>query len=341
MTERKLATVRKILDVIAIEGANSVCLYQVDGWQVVDTIGKYKTGDAVIYLELDSWVPHELAPYLSKGRTPKEYNGVQGERLRTVKLCGVLSQGLLIPIDIAIETMGCTSSLELGQDATEWLNIKLWEAPISTRLAGIAKGSFPRFIPKTNQERIQNLTRRISSFQGQEFEVTEKLEGSSCTFFFTDSKFGVCSRNLELCETEGNTFWQVARKLGIEKKMRAWGEFGLNIALQGELVGPGIQGNLYELTEHKFYLFDVFNITKQEYVPRDERMCIVENLQLDHVPVLDVVFFNKTIAQLVEATKGASALNFSKQREGLVYKHLSGSSSFKVINNDYLLNQKD
>lgn len=340
MSERKLATVRKISDVIPINEANSICIYQVDGWQVVDSIGKYKVSDCVVYLEVDSWVPHELAPFLSKGNPARNYNGVDGERLRTIRLKGALSQGLLIPIETCSDVSGCTSLLQIGADVSDLLNIQLWEPILPPQLAGIAKGNFPVFVPKTNQERIQNMSSKITSFKGQKFEITEKLEGSSCTFFFTDNRFGVCSRNLELCETDSNTFWQIARKLDIEKKMRAWGEFGLNVALQGELVGPGIQGNLYGLIEHKFYLFDVFNIVKQKYVPRDQRVCISESLQLEHVPVVDVINIGGTIDHYLEYAKGTSFLNSSKHREGLVFKQINGDFSFKVINNDYLLRQK-
>lgn len=136
--------------------------------------------------------------------------------------------------------------------------------------------------------------------------------------------------------------WQVVRKLNIEKKMRAWGAFGLNVALQGELVGPGIQGNIYGLAKHEFYLFDIFNITKQKYVPRDERLFISETLQLKHVPFIDMITLDgRAVGDCLEYAKGTSCLNLGKQREGLVFKQVNGQFSFKVINNDYLLKQKD
>lgn len=96
---RKLATVRKIVEVKLIEGADFIIAYRVDNWWVVDTVGKYVVGDLVIYIEPDSWVPIDLAPFLSKGKEPREYNGVKGEKLRTIRLRGTWSQGILINLN--------------------------------------------------------------------------------------------------------------------------------------------------------------------------------------------------------------------------------------------------
>jgi RNA ligase (TIGR02306 family) len=95
---RKMATIRKIDDIRPIEGADAIECAVVGGWQVVVKKGEYNVGDLAVYLEIDSFVPHELAPFLSKGQEPREFNGVKGERLRTVKLRGVTSQGLLLPL---------------------------------------------------------------------------------------------------------------------------------------------------------------------------------------------------------------------------------------------------
>jgi RNA ligase (TIGR02306 family) len=96
---RKLATIRRIADIQPIEGADAIEVATVDGWKVVIKKNEFKVGDLAVYLEIDSWIPHELAPFLSKGQEPREYNGVKGERLRTIKLRGTTSQGLLLKIE--------------------------------------------------------------------------------------------------------------------------------------------------------------------------------------------------------------------------------------------------
>ena len=83
-TIRKLASVQRVLAIRDIEGADFICAYQINGWYVVDQKGKYNVGDFVVYVEVDSFVPNLVAPFLSKGKEPKLYNGVLGERLRTI-----------------------------------------------------------------------------------------------------------------------------------------------------------------------------------------------------------------------------------------------------------------
>ena len=96
---RKLATIRRIADIQPIEGADAIEVAVVDGWRVVVKKDEFTVGDLAMYLEIDSWVPHELAPFLSKGHEPREYNGVKGERLKTIRLRGTTSQGLLLKIE--------------------------------------------------------------------------------------------------------------------------------------------------------------------------------------------------------------------------------------------------
>jgi hypothetical protein len=110
------------------------------------------------------------------------------------------------------------------------------------------------------------------------FYVTEKLDGSSATFYINNDVFGVCSRNLDLEETEGNTFWKVARELDLENKMR---EFGGNFSLQGELLGEGVQGNPYKIKGHTVKFFNVFDIDMSEYLPLDKFKFIINHLGLE------------------------------------------------------------
>ncbi len=99
MTERKMATIRRIDGVKPIPDANAICAYQVGGWWVVDSIGKYQVGDLAVYCEVDSFIPTKIAPFLTKpDQYPKVFEGVQGERLRTIRLRKTLSQGLLLPL---------------------------------------------------------------------------------------------------------------------------------------------------------------------------------------------------------------------------------------------------
>jgi RNA ligase (TIGR02306 family) len=331
MNERKLASVRKIDNITTIENADAIMCAHIGGWKVVVKKGDFNIGDLVVYFEIDSWIPHELAPFLSKGKDPREFNGVKGERLRTIKLRGQLSQGLLLPLQ---------SEEREGTDLTDALNIQKWEMPMSAQLAGMAKGSFPSFIRKTDQERIQNLSNEFQEwkYKGLAFEVTEKCEGSSMTVYLNNGEFGVCSRNLDLKETEGNTFWQVAREVDLETKLR---DFGVNLALQGELIGPGIQGNIYNLAKPEFRLFDIFNIDTQEYATMSDRSRIASALRVKEAPFIEVVclFGFIDIDHMLCYAEDKSKL-YDTEREGIVLKCLEDPSiSFKAISNTYLMGE--
>lgn len=340
MSERKMATIRKIDEIRPIEGADAIEAAVVGGWVVVIKKGEFKAGDLAVYLEIDSWVPHAVAPFLSKGQEPREFNDVKGERLRTVKLRGQVSQGLLLPIETAFP--GSDRRFwwsQVNVDISERLGIQKWEAPIPAQLAGDVEGNFPSVIPKTDQERIQNLTEELKEWQSNSaftWEVTEKLDGSSMTVFVHGDREGVCSRNWALKETAGNTLWAVARREGLIEKIR---QTGRNLALQGELIGEGIQGNAYNVKGQDFRLFDIYDIDRGEYLGPLERRVFADTHGIKHVPVLATeMVIEEWVTGLLTMADGVSALNSKTNREGLVFKcNTFGGPSFKAISNRWLI----
>jgi RNA ligase (TIGR02306 family) len=227
----------------------------------------------------------------------------------------------------------------IGDDVTEALGIVKWEKPMNAQLAGMARGNFPSLIPKTDQERVQNLKKEIASATGMQFEVTEKLEGSSMTVYLNEGVFGVCSRNLDLKETEGNAFWETARENDIEARMRAVDEHW-SFAIQGELIGPGIQGNIYKLMKPEFYVFDVYNIQTGTYLNPEARRALIARMDLNHVPVLNPEYtLDQTVDEILTSAEGQS-FHAKTEREGIVFKQVDGGMTFKAISNKYLLGEK-
>lgn len=335
---RKMASIQQIADVIAITGADKICQYQIQGWRVVDSVGKYQVGDLVVFCEVDSWVPTDLAPFLSKGNTPREFNGVPGEKLRTIRLRKALSQGLILPMGVLPGGFE-TGDIVVGMDVSEVLGIQKWEVPEPTQLGGQTKGTFPSYIPKTDQERVQNLGSEIATWSQTEdlWEVSEKLEGSSMTAFFMGGEFGVCSRNQELKEDETNSFWCASRLYSLREKLTS---FGRNIAIQGELIGPGIQGNIYGLNSVDFYVYDIYDIQTGDYLNTEERLALSESLGLKHVPVVGLISIkNMTVQDIINSADGLSFLS-GVNREGIVFKRAQGGASFKAISNAYLEKQQ-
>lgn len=343
MSERKLATVRRIADIQPIPDADVIDVATVDGWKVVVKKGDFQVGDLAVYFEIDSWIPKAIAPFLNRGRT---YNGVEGERLRTIKLCKQISQGLLLPVS-AVATFDERDSnsyicdidyLVEGDDLTEYLQIQKYEKPIHGSLAGVVKGNFPSFLRKTDQERVQNLTKDIRRWEeeGARWEVTEKLDGSSMTVYRHNDVTGVCSRNYDLEETEGNAFWQAVRREDIDQRLPA------GFALQGELIGPGIQGNKYGLDATDFFVFDVWDINKSCYLTPDERRKFCKAFAFNHVPVLATgTTGTSDVNALIASADGQSLIGKKPPREGMVYKNMANDTSFKIISNRWLLKNEE
>jgi len=339
---RKLASIQKILDIQPITGADAIDVATINSWRVVVKKNEFKVGELVIYFEVDSWIPTVLAPFLTKGGAePREYDGVKGERLRTVKLRGQLSQGLVLPTSFV--TGEDTSAYELseGQDVTANLGVLKYEPPVPAELAGVVKGPWPSSIPKTDEERVQNLTNEWPALHKLRYEITEKLEGASMTVARVDREFLVCSRNLNLAETEGNTLWKLARRYEIESRLELASLD--NLAIQGECIGEGIEGNHYGIKGQDFYVYTIYDIVQGRYLNPNERNNICYGLGLKHVPVIahtanlyDTLGIS-TIDQLLLFADNKSALNPNKLREGIVLKQVDGQTHFKAVSNSYLL----
>jgi RNA ligase (TIGR02306 family) len=349
MAERALASVRVIDALEPIPNADAIEVATIDGWKVVVKKGEYRVGDKAVYLEIDSWVPFELAPFLVKNAAkPREYMGIQGERLKTIKLRGQISQGLLIDLKTAATYVGMRPGRNLMQkiatcfgikpklegDVTEKLGIIKWEPPLPAELAGKAKGNFPTHLwPKTDEERIQNCFKYLSRRDPEEtYEVTVKMDGSSCTLARFEGELRVCSRNLELKiddDNATNSFVAIAMRYGEQVPD--------GFAVQGELWGESIQDNLENVKGHHFSVFKVFDVANQKFLLPEERRAFCVEHGFEHVKVLETIAVApNSVADALAMAEGPSL--HAKIREGIVYKSNSDPNhSFKAISNSWLL----
>ena len=346
--DRKLATFRKIKEILPIEGADNICIAKIDGWQCVVKKGEYLAGKFVIYCEVDSFLP--IRPefeFLRKSCYKKMQDGTEGFRIRTIKLRNTLSQGIAFPT--SLYSMFSQTHEELGDeivgmDISDELGIVKYEPPIPAELSGVVKGIFPSFCPRSDEERIQNLPWIFEKYKGRIFYVTEKINGTSFSGFLNNGIFGVCGRNYEYEESATNTYWRVTRELKIEEKLK---KLNKDIAIQGELIGEGIQGNPYKIKGHTIKFFSAYDISERKYFNSNELIILLRELELDMVPVIASEFFlENTVEWLLEYANGMSKLNSSKKREGLVFRSIidekvneipTGHLSFKVISNEYIL----
>jgi len=329
---RKLASIRKIGNLQPIKDADRIELAIVDGWKVVVNKGDHNIGDLVVYFEIDSLLPiQEEFEFLRKSSYKMMSDGTEGFRLKTIRLRGQVSQGLVVPTTV----LPAGVPIIEGEDVTDILGVVKYEPPIPPELEGKVIGQFPSFIQKTDEERIQNFADEYSEMRKFRYFASEKLDGTSCTMFFNE-KFGICSRNLEFAEGEG-TQWRLASETGVMLKME---NLGRNIALQGEIIGEGIQKNKYKLIGQEFRLFNIFDIDNYEYLPKNEMLEIAEQFGLKIVPtVFESVELPETIDEILILAEGKSILNPQSEREGLVWVSVDSPKriSFKTISNRFLL----
>jgi len=350
---RRLATVQQIAELLPIEGADAIEVARINGWNVVVKKGDFKVDEMAVFCEVDSFLPIQPEyEFLRKSSYKKMSDGTEGFRLKTIRLRGQLSQGLLINYQTLISKLppnenGRVDLPDVGEDVTEIMGIVKYEPPIPACLAGQMKGNFPGFLNKTDEERVQNIPssmyERYKS-KGEKYYITEKLDGSSCSIYLRGNEFGVCSRNVNLLETEGNTFWKVARQYNIEEILREHSEYTgfQTFALQGEVIGEGIQGNPYNIKGHQFHIFNLFYSDLDYYANIDELIDFSKKYNLKVVPLLHKdINLPENGMECLKLAEGKSALNSNTEREGIVIRYFDRSVSFKAISNKFLLKKDD
>jgi len=357
---RQLATIRKIADIRPIEGADRIVVAQVDGWECVVQKDEFHPGDTVVYVEVDSIVPE--CPEFEFLR-PRKF------RVKTIKMRGQVSQGLVLPLSILPK-----GKYDVGMDVTDKLGIKKYDPQLQQEMAlaenktkqnkfvkfmmrfawyrrlfakSKRKGGFPEWIVKTDETRIQNMPILFDTEKGKgtQFSVTEKMDGQSVTYFLRrlskrKFEFGVCSRNIRLGNPDSSSYWTVALKYDIESVLKKLIGQHDSIVMQGEICGTGIQGNKYHVGGYELFVFNL--IFPDHKCTTAEIAELIAPHGLKTVPILEEgKVLPDSIAELVEYSKGNSIVRNAQKREGVVMRNVGRDISFKVINPDFLLAEKD
>ena len=351
--QRKLASVQLISKLEDIENADNIEMATVLGWHCVVRKGEFKVGDKVVYLEIDSIPPADNPDFdflkNSKGKI---------KPIKTRKIRGVFSQGLVMPLSI----LHYDGNVDVGTDVTEILGVKKKEDEIIEfyKASGtFRKDTFPCFIPKTDETRVQVLQKQLNVAQGKLFVATEKVDGTSFTAFIRDGKFGICSRNMEVKLDADSPYSAIAKKYHLEEKFMYLRDklIDFDFAIQGEIIGYNIQKNKYKVKEYECYLFNFFNIDRQKSIgfygddAEKEEFdnwtlgSIAHALDMYTVPIVDKNFImTNDIDKLVEYSIGKSVLNPEQEREGVVFRlkynremsHYGERISFKAISPIFL-----
>lgn len=231
-----------------------------------------------------------------------------------------------------------------------WMMRRSWGRKVMFFFFGKKKDNprgFPSFVSKTDEERVENQPWRIGD--GKTYIATEKLDGTSCTYALERKgrnkfEFYVCSRNVrqqdekQECYNDHNIYWDLAFKYNIEQHLKDF----LNqfpqikwVCIQGEGVGS-VQGNPLKLKEDDLYVFNFKDSESGRYNSIAGR-AIIEKMGMKWVPILGKVQMPDTMEELKALATGKSKVNPDVMREGIVYRSLDGSDSFKNVSREYLL----
>lgn len=331
--ERKLVSIQTIDAVAPIAGADNIMQARVMGWTVVIKKGELAVGDPCVFFEIDSVLP--------EGPAWSEFMRVRGFRVRTVRLRGVLSQGLALPIAI----LG-GGDAPRDVDLRDRLGVTKYE-PVVPDTRDIA-GAFPARVPKTDEIRLQSALGVLDEIRGQDFYVSTKCDGTSATYVrdATDG-FLACSRNWAL-HRGNNDIWRLAERYQLAQRLP------IDFAIQAEICGPGIQNNRLGLAAVDLFVFNVYDLRAARYLELDAFLAFCAERGLPTVPIervvrgADAASHVHTLDGWLEAARGFYA-GTKQRKEGIVIRPLTeqpsaalgGRLSFKVINNDFLLKDED
>lgn len=362
---RKLASVQTIKAIRPIEGADRIEIVQVLNWDCVAKKGEYHVGDKVIYFEIDSLLPDiPIFEFLRGSSWSQKLNKY---KISTHKFRNQISQGLVIPYDQLKELMvQINGEIEFridypeGEDLTELLKIEKYEPPVSNGPLGQTI-SHEWYVPKTDEERIQVCAQDVlpeyMNKDLDEWYTSIKLDGCSCTAGLFEDAFLIGGRN-QWYKDENMYTTTVKKYCDLQKELENYKTvYGLYVVFQGELCGPGIQSNRLGLKEKEWFIFNVF-VSKtgkmDSYVKCDlTRMIKLCNLfKLKHVPIVeekDKFNFKETddidttVKHLLEYADSFKYRDYFEDAspnqiaEGLVFRTIDMTNSFKVVSNKYLL----
>lgn len=255
--------------------ADKLDVVTVSGYTVVSQKDTLKAGDIVFFIREDSQilVDEQKFPWHTGIKT---YLGKNG-RVKTIKLRGIFSSGIVIPymkiintipnviIDNEVKSFNLINKeLEDEEKLKEYCGIKHYVPPAVGASFGNLQmeGTIPFGIPKTDEENVQNIEKSELPL-GEEVLVTRKLDGTSCTVIFdNDGKYHICGRNYEYKLGQDNIYERNTKPLVdfiLEIQFYKQLKENEHLVIQGEVAGKGIQTNkinkISQTEEPRFYIF--------------------------------------------------------------------------------------
>lgn len=309
--ERELAYIAKVLNTESLCGYDNVHLVTVLGWKCVAPVNIHK-GDLVVYFEVDSLLPKDDNRF--------SFLASKKFRIRAIKICGVVSQGLILPLSEFPELKRCKE----GDFVTDKLHVEKYdpdtinEGDVKSKVSDFQRAvdrhpkffknplikylikyktarwlfskifvkkkdkcSWPEWLPKTGSERIQNMPHLFGC--KDKYIITEKVDGASTSFILNEKdKYIVCSHNV-IKNPDKNSAG------GNFYKNNIWAESGVNYNIESvlrslkkdlKLKTVAIQGETYG-----------DGIQKRNYSLKNKHGFVVFHIWLDgvRIPIKDMI----------------------------------------------------
>lgn len=295
---RSLASIQTITSITPIPGADAIETARVLGWDVVVRKDlNYQPGDPVVFFEIDSILPD--LPIFEEMLYGKPYS-TRAARLKSKRFKGQVSQGYIrhvadvIPYVDPNEVPHNSYSYDLmlaghpamiGLDVSAMIGVVKYEPPATGEQVANTSYWLSPHVPRTDEDRVQSKPQLCAALQGLPYVITVKCDGQSGTFGLDDDgAYWVCSRNFRLKPGRGGTYDRVSDRY---KLMEIIGTTYPEVVIQGEVCGPGIQGNRLGLSEPDLFVFNVFDKDAGRYLAHDYMVAFCEGNGLKTVPVLE------------------------------------------------------
>lgn len=354
MMEDQRSFVSKIVDIREHSNADRLELAELDlGWVCIVEKGKYAPNDIVLYIAIDSIVPDNMI-----AKYGLDYLG-KGGRVKTVKLRGVFSQGLILDLPPQYTSRWIGSSLDKELNIGKYEPGEVTEEVVGRfgRKRRIKIVEHPQFIKYSKIPHFVTVRKRFRP--EDKIVVTEKLHGTNFRMgYLKKHKLNLWEKTKKLFQ--GNKFVRPVefvfgshnRQLGFYFKRntknvyaRIAQEFKEQISdyegyiFFGEIVGPGIQkGYDYNLTRLGLYIFDIYNVEKKEFINYFDMLAICHSVGLNMAPHIYAGLFDDfsktrdfTPENMISVLGGNSVIC-----EGYVIQNLTTGEKARAVSKEYL-----
>jgi RNA ligase (TIGR02306 family) len=328
----KLATIEKIEEINSHPLDDDYQIAKVLHWDIVIKKNEFSLNEKIIFIVIDSVIPVTHWKEMLNSQ-----DNLKSMHVRTLRLQGVYSQGLIFPLSLLPEE---AQKLEEGTNVEHYLNITKYQKYVPSYLLKEIEGEFPNYLcAETDEVHGLSYPKLVEEvLKNPEITVTQKLDGRSCTIIIENKEIKyVCSHYHILKKSKRNMYWQAALKINLDDI-----DNDLYI-LQGELMGPSLSWNQLRLKNYEIFIFQIKHKNKFLNFKEMTEFCN-KTLKCKHVPHVGNfdVAKEKINIDFLQKLSDDQCLPTGEPAEGIIVRptsYFTGGNGrplgFKIINRNY------